>query len=140
MRAGRKSRSRKTGRTGEREGVDVLAVVAAGHELLAKTDGVLALGDVVEDLELLLGNALCAESTVSTNRRTLHALDTHTLGEVHLEGEDADVLWTRGRLDLLAGGGVERDGHGGCVGRRAGASGGFCVVGGGGRRRRGARC
>ena len=41
-------------RTGEREGVDVLAVVAAGHELLAKTDGVLALCDTVKDLELLL--------------------------------------------------------------------------------------
>ena len=46
------------GRTGQCKRVDVLAVVAACHELLAKTDGVLALGDVVEDLELLLRDAL----------------------------------------------------------------------------------
>ena len=51
------------GRTVQREGVDVLAVVAACHELLAKTDGVLALGDTVELLELLLGDALEGLST-----------------------------------------------------------------------------
>ena len=44
--------------TGQREGVDVLPVVRARHELLAETDGVLALGDTVEDLKVLLGDAL----------------------------------------------------------------------------------
>ena len=48
--------------TCEGEGVDVLAVIAACHELLAKTDSVLALGDVVEDFELLFRNALCGLS------------------------------------------------------------------------------
>ncbi len=46
-------------RTGEGEGVDVLAIVTACHELLTKTNGILALGDAVEDFELLLRNALC---------------------------------------------------------------------------------
>ena len=45
-------------RTGERKGVDILAVVTASHELLAETDSVLALGNVVEHLELLLRDAL----------------------------------------------------------------------------------
>jgi hypothetical protein len=48
----------KMGRTGEGKGVDVFAVVTAGHELLAKADGVLALGNTVEDLKILLRNAL----------------------------------------------------------------------------------
>lgn len=33
-------------------------VVGEGHELLAKTNGVLALGDTVKVLESVLGNAL----------------------------------------------------------------------------------
>jgi hypothetical protein len=45
-------------RTSERKGVDVLTVIRAGHELLSKTNGVLALGDTVEHLEILLGDAL----------------------------------------------------------------------------------
>ena len=45
-------------RTSQEEGVDVLAVVAARHVLLSETDRVLALGDTVELLELLLGDAL----------------------------------------------------------------------------------
>ena len=44
--------------TGERKRVDVLAVIAASHELLAEADSVLALGYVVELLELLLGDTL----------------------------------------------------------------------------------
>ena len=44
--------------TSQGEGVDVLPVIASRHELLAKTDGVLALGDVVEDFEFLFRNAL----------------------------------------------------------------------------------
>ena len=44
--------------TGERERVDVLAVIAASHELLAEADSVLALGYVVKLLELLLGDTL----------------------------------------------------------------------------------
>ena len=46
------------GRTGQCKRVDILAVVAACHELLAKTNGVLALGDAVEHLKLLLRDAL----------------------------------------------------------------------------------
>lgn len=40
--------------------------------------------------------------------------DTDTLGEVHLEGENTDILGTRGRLNFLAGGRVgdgDGDGH-----------------------------
>ena len=44
--------------TSKSEGVDVLAVVTARHELLAKTNGVFALGYIVKHLELLLGDAL----------------------------------------------------------------------------------
>ncbi len=50
----------KTTRTGQEESVDVLPVVAAGHELLAETNSVLALGNAVELLELFLGDALNA--------------------------------------------------------------------------------
>ena len=57
---------RHVGRTVQREGVDVLAVVTASHELLAKTNGVLALGDVVEDLELLLRDALLERQSCDT--------------------------------------------------------------------------
>ena len=53
-------KSTRSGLTCQREGVDVLSVVAARHEALAKTDGVLALGYTVEDLELLLRDALSA--------------------------------------------------------------------------------
>ncbi|KAI0766070.1 hypothetical protein BC629DRAFT_906825 [Irpex lacteus] len=51
----------KTTRTGQEESVDVLPVVAAGHELLAETNGILALGDAVELFELFLGDALNAK-------------------------------------------------------------------------------
>lgn len=44
--------------TRESERVDVFAVVAEGHVLLAEADGVLALGDTVEHLEVFLRDAL----------------------------------------------------------------------------------
>lgn len=44
--------------TAQSKGVDVLPVVCAGHVLLAKTNGVLALGDAVENLKILLRDAL----------------------------------------------------------------------------------
>ena len=56
--------------TGQREGVDVLPVVAACHELLAKTDGVLALRHTVELLERLLRDALCAQVSLERKQRT----------------------------------------------------------------------
>ena len=40
--------------TRQGEGVDVFAVVAAGHVLLAEADGVLALCNAVKDLEFFL--------------------------------------------------------------------------------------
>ena len=43
---------------GEGERVDVFSVVGASHVLLAETDGVLALGDAVKVLELVLRDAL----------------------------------------------------------------------------------
>ena len=46
------------GRTGQCKRVNILAVVAACHELLAKTNGVLALGNTIELLELLLRDTL----------------------------------------------------------------------------------
>ena len=39
--------------------------------------------------------------------------ETYALGEVHLHGEDTDILRARRRLDILAGGSVESDGHAG---------------------------
>ena len=77
---------------------------------MAETDGVLALGDVVEDLELLLRDALLErQSCDSPDIRR----ETYALGEVHLHGEDTDILRARRRLDILAGGSVESDGHAG---------------------------
>lgn len=48
----------KNEHTRESHGVDVFAVVGKGHVGLAEANGVLALGDTVEDFELLLGDAL----------------------------------------------------------------------------------
>jgi hypothetical protein len=45
------------GLTGEEERVDVLAVVAEGHALLAQADGVLPGGDAVEPFEVSLVDA-----------------------------------------------------------------------------------
>lgn len=78
-----------TGRTGESDGVDVLAVVEAGHVLLAEADGVLALGDAVKGLELLLRDALLSSISASPN---LQDLNTYASREVHLHGKDTDVL------------------------------------------------
>ena len=44
--------------TCERERVDIFTVVCASHVLLAKTNCVFALGNAIENFELLLGNAL----------------------------------------------------------------------------------
>ncbi len=41
-------------RTGQCDGVDILAVIDTGHVLLAEAYGVLALGDIVEDFEFFL--------------------------------------------------------------------------------------
>lgn len=48
----------ESGLTCQCEGVDILAVVCARHVLLAKPDGVLALGDAIEDFKVLLRYAL----------------------------------------------------------------------------------
>lgn len=50
--------------TGEKEGVDVLAVVAEGHTLLAEANGVLARRNAVESLEIRLGDAAQREVDV----------------------------------------------------------------------------
>lgn len=53
-----------------------------------EADGVLALGDAVKDLEVLLGDALCR---VSTTREDADADATDALWKVHFHCEDADV-------------------------------------------------
>ena len=57
---GKITQKRHKQHTRQGEGVDIFTVVAARHELLAETNSVLALGDIVEDLELLLRDALNA--------------------------------------------------------------------------------
>jgi hypothetical protein len=79
-------------RTRQRKRVDVLTVVRACHELLAKTDGVLALGDAIKDLEVLLRDALGKSSEGSSGRTRTN---THASGKVHLHAEDADILGAR---------------------------------------------
>lgn len=44
--------------TRQRERVDVLAVIGAGHVRLAKTNGVFALGNTIEDFKVFLGDTL----------------------------------------------------------------------------------
>lgn len=46
------------GLTGQGKRVNVFAVVGASHVGLTETDGVFALGDTIEDFEVLLGDAL----------------------------------------------------------------------------------
>ena len=45
--------------TAQREGVNVFPVIGAGHVLLTKANGVLALGDTIENLEVLFRDTLC---------------------------------------------------------------------------------
>ena len=59
--------------TRKSERVDVLSVVGAGHVLLTETNGVLALGDTVEVLEVIFGDA-------SPWEVDLDGLDTNVLG------------------------------------------------------------
>lgn len=86
---------------------------------MAKTNGVLALGHIVEDLELLLRDALFSISASATFGQRM---PTHSAGKVHLHGEDTDVLGTRLSLELAASG--ERDGHD-CLGNVEGNGWGF---------------
>ena len=51
--------------TRQGEGVDVFTVVGAGHVRLAETDGVLPLGDTIENLEVFLGDTLGHKERIS---------------------------------------------------------------------------
>lgn len=54
----RGQRESKKSRTVEGKRLNVLEVIGEGHELVAKTDGVLALGDAVKLLEVGVGDGL----------------------------------------------------------------------------------
>ena len=106
-------------RTGERERVDVLAVVATGHVLLAKTNSVLALRDAVKDLEGFFGDALYIHVRSETNvpRQCKKNKSTHAAGEVHLNSENTDVLRSLRRLvDIRRGGRRSSRGHCSAIG------------------------
>ena len=55
--------------TGQRERVDVLAVIGASHVRLAKTNGVFALRDTIEDFEVFLGDTLRESKPRQTGTR-----------------------------------------------------------------------
>jgi hypothetical protein len=65
--------------TSQSKRVDVFAVIGAGHELLAETDGVLSLGSPVEFLKVFLGDASLREvdfKTLKTKRRMSTAAES----------------------------------------------------------------
>ena len=82
------------GLTRQGERVDVLAVVGASHVRLAETDGVFALGDIVEDFEVFLRDTLWAgqKPRQRVNRGCRRELRAHSVGEVHLHSQDTNIL------------------------------------------------
>jgi len=79
-------------RTVQRERVDILTVVAAGHVLLTETDGVLASCDSIENLEVGLRDALRKRVAVSANTKIAVLVPTYAVGEVNFHGKDTDIL------------------------------------------------
>lgn len=80
--------------TRQGEGVNVFAIVSACHVRLAETDSVFALGNAIENFEVLLGDALwCRENEDETV--TWEGLKmAHPIREVHFHSKDADILGT----------------------------------------------
>jgi hypothetical protein len=70
------------------------SVVAEAHLGLAETNGVLALADAIELLELCLVDALHGfpSATHGTRRGNVWTVETYLAGDVQLNGLDADVL------------------------------------------------
>jgi hypothetical protein len=70
------------------------SVVAEAHLGLAETNGVLALADAIELLELCLVDALHGfpSATHGTRRGNVWTAKTYLAGDVQLNGLDADVL------------------------------------------------
>jgi hypothetical protein len=81
--------------TSESERVDVFTVIGAGHELLAKANGVLALCDTIKDFEVLLRDALYYLAMSTSYSASLGGHAAYATREVHLHAEDSDIGRTR---------------------------------------------
>ena len=92
--------------TVQRKRVDILEVVAAGHELLAEADGVLALGGAIEVLERVLRDALEQSASARSGKQALSGRDAHAWGSrsrspVQQRGEREQQRVERGRRRTL---------------------------------------
>ena len=72
--------------------VNIFAVITARHVLLAKTNGVFALSNTVENFEVRLRDTLATQTLKRVH--IVSATNTNPAREVHFHGKDTNILGT----------------------------------------------